>query len=138
MAKMNERNIFTVNNKYQMEIVTLITTPLLTIAAAVLIAAYFMTKQVDQLIVHQSYAIIGPAIAQWFLATICFVFLTFVIFLALAFRLAHDMVNPFGRMLAEVDETLITGEKRNIQVRPTDFLALEVVERFNKLIAKMK
>ncbi len=137
MTSQIKRNIFSINNKYQMQIVFLITAPFFVITVALLIAAYFMNSQLSSLVANQSYLMIGPCIAQWFYAIVCFIFISMFIFFLLAFKTAYDLVNPFSRIILEVDEILITGAKRDIVVRPEDELAKEVSERFNKLIAQI-
>ncbi len=132
-----KRNIFSINNKYQMQIVFLITAPFFAITVALLIAAYFMNSQLSSLVSNQSYLMIGPCIAQWFYAIVCFIFISLFVFFLLAFKTAYDLVNPFSRIILEVDEILITGSKRTIVVRPDDELANEVAVRFNKLVAQI-
>ncbi len=138
MTSQIKRNIFALNNKYQMQIVFLITAPLFAITAALLIVVYLMNTQISSLILNKSYLLVGPCIAQWFYATICFVFISLFIFMVLAFKIAYDLVNPFGRLILEIDEILITGSKREIVVRPEDELAKEVADRVNKLITRIQ
>lgn len=137
MSVQNKRNIFAINNKYQMKIVLLITAPLFVISMALLIAVYLMSEQVGSFLIHHSPALIGPYIAQWFYGVICFILITLFTFVLLAFKVAYDLVNPFGRIILEMDEILITGAKRDLVVRPEDELAKEVSDRINKLIAQI-
>lgn len=117
-----------------MQIVFLITAPLFVIALILLLITFFMSAEVSKLVLHQSYSLVGPCIARWFYTTVFFTFLSLFTFVLLAFKLAYDMVNPFSRIITEVDEILITGSKRTIVVRPEDELAKEVSDRFNNLI----
>ena len=64
--------------------------------------------------------------------------LSLFIFMILAFKIAYDLVNPFGRLILEIDEILITGAKREIVVRPEDELAKEVAQRVNNLISRIQ
>lgn len=137
MSAQNKRNIFAINNKYQMKIVLLITAPLFVISMALLIAIYLMSEQIGSFLIHNSHSLIGPYIAQWFYGVVCFIFITLFTFVLLSFKVAYDLVNPFGRIILEIDEILITGAKRELVVRPEDELAKEVSERINKLIAQM-
>ncbi len=137
MTSHKKRNIFSINNKYQMGIVFLIAAPLFVISLTTLIVLYIMNTQINTLISNESYLQISPCITQWFYISICFTFVSLFIFMLLAFKSAYDLVNPFGRIILEVDEFLLTGEKRNIVVRAEDELAKEVSERINKLIKKI-
>jgi hypothetical protein len=137
MSAQNKRNIFAINNKYQMKIVLLITAPLFVISMALLIAVYLMSEQIGSFLFQHAHSMIGPYIAQWFYGVVCFIFITLFTFMLLAFKVAYDLVNPFGRIILEMDEILITGAKRELVVRPEDELAKEVSDRINKLIAQI-
>lgn len=134
MSSQKNRNIFAINNKYQMQIVLLITAPLFVISIALAISAYFMESQLSRLVSTQSYMMIGSCLAQWFFWIVCFIFVSLFVFFIIAIKTAYDIVNPFSRILLEIDEILISGSKKPITVRPTDELAQEVAERFNRLI----
>ena len=120
-----------------MKIVLLITAPLFVISMALLLAVYLMSEQIGFFLVHNAQSMIGPYIAQWFYGVVCFIFITLFTFVLLAFKVAYDLVNPFGRIILEMDEILITGSKKELIVRPEDELAKEVSDRINKLIAQI-
>ncbi len=137
MSPQIKRNIFAIQNKYQMQVLFLIIAPLFVITFAFLICTYLMSQHISRFVESQSYFLIGSYVAQWFYAMVCFVIITLVTFLLLAFKIAYDLVNPFDRINLEVDEFLITGVKRTLVVRPEDELANEVSQRYNKLITRI-
>lgn len=138
MSSADNRNVFSVQNKYQMQIISLIVYPLFIIFAILLVLGFFLLSQINKLAAFQAYTLMAPFLARWFLYFICAVFAVILLFVLVAFNTAHNLVNPFNRIIGEIDEFLITGEKRKITVRTDDELAQTVVGRINQLIEKIK
>ncbi|MCB9772413.1 MAG: hypothetical protein H6754_07685 [Candidatus Omnitrophica bacterium] len=137
MSSKVNRNFFSISNKYQMQVILLLVSPLLVFAFAMTIAVYTMSAQVDRLLSQQSYAMVGGCIAQWFYITVCFIFIALVTFLTITFKFSQSFVSPFSRILKEIDDVLATGKKRIITARPDDEFANDVLTRINALIARI-
>ncbi len=133
-----KRNFFSINNKYQLQLLMLEVIPLLIISVVLTIVVFVMDAQVQQLFATQSFSMVAPCIAKWFYYVVCFVFALAIVFFIVAFKCSQNLVNPFPRILREADRVLSTGEKKEISLRPGDDLGNEVVERINALIKRMK
>lgn len=137
MPAKSKRNLFAIRNPYQMQSVLLLISPLFVMAATLTAISYIVGSEVDRLLTLQSYGMVAGCIAKWFYLTVCFIFITLITFFLMAFKFSENMLNPFTRILKEMDEVLETGKKKVITVRPEDDLANEVLLRVNKFIQKM-
>ena len=138
MFGMSKRNFFLISSKYQMQTILLLLSPLFVIALALTVVSYVLGAQVDRLLAQQSFGMVAGCIAQWFYITVCFIYISLITFVFLAFKFAQDLVNPFPRILKEVDAVLAGGAKKVIIARPEDELANDVLKRVNDLISRMK
>ncbi len=138
MSGKNKRQLFSVNTKYQMEIMFYLVCPLLITALVITVAAFEANAQVKHLLNQGEYTMVATCIAQWFYRVVMFIFLSLATSFVLTFKVSRDVVNAFPRILRETDEVLATGVKKVIVARPEDDLANDVLKRINALIERMK
>lgn len=132
-----KRKLFSINNKYQAQLIMLEIVPLLIISFVITAVVFVMDAQVKNLFAAQSFDMVATCIAQWFYFVVCFVFGLAVVFTIIVFKCSQNLVNPFIRVLRETDEVLASGEKKEIKLRPGDDLGNEVILRINALIKRM-
>lgn len=137
MSGQSKRRLFSINNEYQARIVLLAVVPPLVIALSLTAAIFIMDAQFNRLVAEQSPAFWAQTIADWFYAVVYFVFFLLILSLIYSFIFAQNLVNPFGRVIREMDEVLASGNKRVITARPHDELANELLQRINAFIARM-
>jgi hypothetical protein len=131
------KGFLTTYNKYQEKIVLLSFIPSFCILFVFTVSLFFIRSEIVNNVrngVHLNYAFV---LMHWIhhsynyiIWGVCGIFILSAIW---AFKIAHELLGAFNRIIKELDEVIEGRRTKSISARPEDGLAQELLKRINVL-----
>lgn len=132
--------ILTTSSKYQEKVLRLLLFPWVFLFAILSVAFVIIMNRLVDDVRYGIYVDYGNALMQWlrqYYGYIVFgICAFFIMVISIAFKISHDLIGPFARILNDLDAIIEGRLEKKISVRPKDQLAKELLKRVNVLIEK--
>jgi hypothetical protein len=128
------RKTFLTVNKYQEKIVMMALAPTAVLFTTLLALLIFGNPAIMERFFHIPIDELMILISKISFAIVWVLFLVTIIFVALVFKVSHNLLGAFGRIIRELDDVIEGRSKKEIYARPGEELSGDILKRVNVLI----
>ena len=134
MGERAQRKPYLHTNKYQRRIIILVLVPTLVLCATISVFILYFQKELIDMVLYATNPPSVEFINQWSIVTLVALWLLFIFVVSCAYKISSNLLGAFERVITELDDIIAGKERKQVQARPPDDLANELLKRINVLI----